>query len=228
MSVDTDRPVDRHQGNSQVPAAQKDRRVAQPPKLRRRPVLVAASIAAVCLGGLLGAFAWTATSDTRSVVAVRSAVERGAVIGREDLMAVQVGLDPALTPIPAAQVETLVGQRAAVDMAAGTLVTREQVTTAVLPPAGSSIVGVPVPAGLLPGEPLVAGDRIRVVATPGAQGEFTNEPPVTIPAVVVGVRAQVDTGVSVVSVEVPQDRAAELAARAATGNVAVVLDSRER
>ena len=47
-------------------------------------------------------------------------------------------------------------------------------------------------------------------------------------AVVVGVRAQVDTGVWVVSVEVPQDRAAELAARAATGNVAVVLDSRER
>ena len=74
----------------------------------------------------------------------------------------------------------------------------------------------------------MAGDRIRVVATPGAQGEFTNEPPVTIPAVVVGVRAQVDTGVSVVSVQVPEGRAAELAARAATGNVAVVLDSRER
>ena len=53
----------------------------------KRQVLVAASIVAVCLGGLLGAFAWTATSDTRSVVAVRSAVERGAVIGREDLMA---------------------------------------------------------------------------------------------------------------------------------------------
>ena len=136
MSVDTERPVDRGEGHTQVPAGQKDRRVAQPPKLRRRPALVAASIAAVCLGGLLGAFAWTATSDTRSVVAVRSAVERGAVIGREDLMAVQVGLDPALTPIPAAQVETLVGQRAAVDMAAGTLVTREQISAHGAAPAG--------------------------------------------------------------------------------------------
>jgi flagella basal body P-ring formation protein FlgA len=76
------------------------------------------------------------------VVAVRFAVERGAVIGREDLMAVQVGLDPALTPIPAAQVETLVGQRAAVDMAAGTLVTREQISATVLPPRGFSVVGV--------------------------------------------------------------------------------------
>jgi len=141
---------------------------------------------------------------------------------------VQVGLDPALTPVPAGDMPSVVGQRAAVDIAAGTLVTREQVTTMVLPPAGSSIVGVAVPPGLLPGEPLVAGDRIRVVATPGAQGAFTNEPPVTIPAVVVGIHPQVDTGVSVVSVQVPQDRAAELAARAATGNVAVVLDSRER
>ena len=143
-------------------------------------------------------------------------------------MSVQVGVDPALTPVPAGDMPSVVGQRAAVDMAAGTLVTREQVTAAVLPPAGSSIVGVAVPAALLPGEPLVAGDRIRVVATPGAQGEFTNEPPVTIAAVVVGVHAEVDTAVSVVSVQVPQGQAAELAARAATGNVAIVLDSRER
>ena len=131
--------------------------MAPPPKLRRRPILVAASIAAVCVGGLLGAFAWTATSNTHSVVAVRAAVERGAVIGREDLMTVQVGLDPALTPVPAAQVETLVGQRAAVDMAAGTLVTREQVTTAVLPPPGclhrrGRAAGRPVAGG-------AAGDR---------------------------------------------------------------------
>ena len=118
---------------------------------------MAASIAAVCVGGLLGAFAWTATSNTHGVVAVRAAVERGAVIGREDLMTVQVGLDPALTPVPAAQVETLVGQRAAVDMAAGTLVTREQVSTVVLPPAGhlhrrGLAAGVPVAGG-------AAGDR---------------------------------------------------------------------
>ena len=80
----------------------------------------------------------------------------------------------------------------------------------------------------MPGEPLVAGDRIRVVATPGAQGEVTDEPPVTIPATVVGVRATAERATSVVSVQVPEGEAAELAARAATGNVALVLDSRER
>ena len=143
-------------------------------------------------------------------------------------MTVQVGLDPALTPVPASDVETLVGQRAAVDMAAGTLVTRAQVSTAVLPPRATSVVGVSLPAALLPGEPLVTGDRIRVVATPGAGGDILDGPPVTISATVVGLHPDPDTGATVVSVQVPESQAAELAARAATGNVAIVLDSRER
>jgi hypothetical protein len=46
-------------------------RVAPAPKLRRRPALIAASVAAICLGGLLAAFAWTATSNTQSVLAMR-------------------------------------------------------------------------------------------------------------------------------------------------------------
>ena len=227
MAIDTEQGTRTVRGQTARPPASADRVVAPAPKLRRRPLLVAGSVAAVCGGALLGAFAWTATSDTSSVVAVRAGIERGAVIGQEDLMSVQVGLDPALSPVPADAMGELVGQRAAVDMAAGTLVTREQVTTAVLPPAGSSIVAVAVPAALLPGEPLLAGDRIRVVATPGPQGEFTDSP-VTIAAVVVGVHNDVETGAAVVSVQVPQGEAAELAARVATGNVAVVLDSRER
>ena len=45
---------------------------------------------------------------------------------------------------------------------------------------------------------------------------------------VVGVHGGDDTGQMVVDVQVPFDDAAELAARAATGRVALVLDSRER
>ncbi len=228
MTVDTTQAVNGHQTPAPAAVTHRERAVAAPPKLRRRPILVAASIAAVCVGGLLGAFAWTATSNTHGVVAVRTAVERGAVIGREDLMTVQVGLDPALSPVPAAQVETLVGQRAAVDMAAGTLVTRDQVSTVVLPPRGASIVGVSLPAGLLPGEPLMTGDRIRVVATPGAGGDVVDGPSASTAATVVGLHPDPDTGATVVSVQVPEAQAAELAARAATGNVAIVLDSRER
>ena len=74
----------------------------------------------------------------------------------------------------------------------------------------------------------MTGDRIRVVATPGAGGEVVDAATVTIPATVVGLHPDPDTGATVVSVQVPQAQAAELAARAATGNVAIVLDSRER
>ena len=54
---------------------------------------------AICAGALLGVFGWTAMSDTRSVVAVRAGIERGAVIDEADLMSVQVGVDPALSPV---------------------------------------------------------------------------------------------------------------------------------
>ena len=203
-------------------------RVAPAPKLRRRPALIAASVAAICLGGLLAAFAWTTTSSTQSVLAMRVAVERGAVIGPDDVMTVQVSTDPALRPVPASEASTVVGQRAATDIAAGTLVTLEQVSDTVLPAVGMSIVGVGLPASQMPGEPLLVGDRVRVVATPGQSGEVTAGEQVTIAATVVGVRVNNENGQNVVSVQVPEQDAAELAARAATGNVALVLDSRER
>ncbi|KGN41021.1 SAF domain-containing protein [Knoellia aerolata] len=209
-------------------SAEADVRVAPAPKLRRRPALIAASVAAICLGGLVAAFAWTSTSNTQSVLAMRVAVERGALVSAQDVMSVQVSADPALHPIPASQSSAVVGQRAATDMAAGTLVTLEQVSDAVLPPAGMSIVGVGLPASQMPGEPLLVGDMVRVVATPGQSGEVIAGKQVTIAATVVGVRMNDENGQNVVSVQVAQQNAAELAARAATGNVALVLDSRER
>ena len=202
--------------------------IAPPPKLRRRPLLVLASVAAVCLGALLAVWAYTSTSTAREVVAVRSSVHRGEVITREDLMTVRVGVDPALRPIPAAQLDSVVGQRAAMDMAAGGLVTAEGFAPVVLPAQNMSVVGVALPASLLPGEPMRAGDQVRVVATPGQQGEVIPGKQRFIVAAVVGVHPDTDNGLTIVSVQVPYDQAAELAARAATGKVALVLDSRER
>ena len=228
MAIDTARLTGRNQERTGAAEAAREPSVAPPPKLRRRPVLVAASIAAICLGALLAAFAWSATSNTRSVLAVRVPVERGALIDRSDLVAVQVSTDPALDPLPASQADSVVGQRAAVDIAAGTLLTRTQVTPTVLPAAGMTMVGVGLPAAQMPGEALLAGDRVRIVATPGDQGEIGNSSPPTIAATVVGVRVNDENGQNVVSVLVPEGDAAELAARAATGKVALVLDSRER
>jgi len=202
--------------------------VAPAPRLRRRPVLVAASAAAVCLGALLGVWAWTSTSNTHEVVAVRQTITRGETIGQGDLMTVQVGVDPGLKAIPGERLANLVGKRAAMDMATGSLVTDEEVTSKVLPAPGKSVVGVALPPSLMPGEALVAGDHVRIVATPGPQGEVGQGEPAAITATVVGLYPNGENGQTVVAVEVPQERAAELAARSATGKVALVLDSRER
>lgn len=201
---------------------------APPPKLRRRPVLVALSVAAICLGALLAAWAYTSTSSAREVVAVRSTVQRGQVIQRSDLVAVRVGVDPALSPIAAGEMSSLVGRRAATDLPAGGLVTSGSVVSSVVPARAMSVVGVALPPSLLPGELLLVGDRVRVVATPGQQGEVSAGAQRFIAATVVSVHAGTADGLTVVSVQVPYAQAAELAARSATGKVALVLDSRER
>ena len=210
------------------PAAPDGAPITPPPKLRRRPMLVVASIAAICLGALLAVWAYTSTSTAREVIAARNTVQRGEVIDRDDLMVVRVSLDPALNPVPASSLDNLVGQRAAMDLPAGGLVTGEAVSAAVLPGKNSSVVGVSLPAALLPGEPLQAGDHVRVVASPGQQGDVAEGEQRSIAATVVGVHPDAQTGQTVVSVQVPYAAAAELAARAATGKVALVLDSRER
>jgi hypothetical protein len=161
--------------------------ITQPPRLRRRPALVAASVAAICLGALLAVWAYTGASTSQNVLAVRTTVHRGE------------------------------------------LITAEDVTSAGIPAKGMSLVGVSLPPALLPAAQLQSGDQVRIVATPGAQGDLaTGTSPTSIGATVVGVRGAGDNGQIVVDVSVPYDQAAELAARAATGKIALVLDSRER
>jgi hypothetical protein len=202
--------------------------LAPPPKLRRRPALLAAAIVAICLGSLLAAWAWTATTTTQEVLVARHAIERGSVIEAADLVRLKVSADPALQPVPASQFQDVVGQRAAHDIGAGSTLTPDSFTSAVVPDGSNSIVGVALTPAQAPGLDLTAGDQVRVVATP-AHGE---EPPAGTPlftdAKVAGLHVSAETGQTIVDLLVPHAEAAVLAARAATGNVALVLDSRER
>lgn len=202
--------------------------VPSPPKLRRRPLMVLAGVVLVLTGALLAVWAWLATTDTSEVVAVRETVMRGEVIDASDLITVQLGTDPALRTVPGADLQTLVGQRAARDMSAGSLLTAEAVTDQVVPTLGRSVVGLALTPALMPGEPLQVGDAVRVVGTAGGQGDpGTVGEEVTFPAEVVGVAPATQTGQTVVSVQVQADDAPILASWAASGRVALVLDSRE-
>src|SRR5674476_1207960 len=159
--------------------------ITPPPRLRRRPALVAASVASVCLGALLAVWAYTGASTSQSVLAVRTTVHRGELITRADLRRHQIGVDPALKPLPASAADTVVGKRAAMDLAAGGLVTQEDVTSAVVPAKGMSLVGVSLLPAMMPAAQLQSGDQVRIVGTPGAQGDLaTGTSPTSIGATV--------------------------------------------
>lgn len=199
---------------------------ARPPKIRRRPLLLVGTIAAVLVGGLGTAWVFMTSAASTEVVAIRAAVQRGEVIDREDLVVMKVGLDPSLDVVPASQIDQVAGQRAATDLAAGGLLARSSVTDQVVPRAGEAMVGVTLAPSMLPGEPLLAGDRVLIVETPGLQGEVVIAP-VVLEATVSQVTV-LETGDFKVDVLVPAGKAAELAARNGTGRLALVLEARER
>lgn len=195
-----------------------------PPKLRRRPALMAAGVAAICLGALLAAWAWTATTNTREVLAARVTIHRGDLITAADLERVRISTDAALNPIPGSAYSTVVGQRATLDVAAGSLLTESSTASTTIPAAGQSVVGISLTPAQVPAVPLQGGDTVRVIVTPGQNGSVAGTPVFTV-ATVLDTQVVEATGNTVVDVIVPYADASVLAARAATGNVALVLDS---
>ena len=167
---------------------------------------------------------FTAISTTTTVLVTAVDVARGEVIERTDLAAIEVAAGQATGTVPATRASEIVGQFATVDLPAGALVLGTTVHSTLPLEPGTSVVGVSLTAAQLPTTALRAGDRIRLVSTPIAQGEPPTQAPLTIAATVFATRLDERTGATIVDVVVPTETAADVAARAATGRVAVVLD----
>ena len=202
--------------------------LVSPPRLRRRPTIVAGAIGAVCLGAVLAAWAWSSSTSTQQVLVATTEIPRGSVIEPEDLTTARLNVDSAVAVLPASAADEVVGQRAALDVAAGGLLTPDLVQEGSIPASGESLVGVALKPEQAPGETLMAGDLVRAVVTPGQDGETPKIAPEFSAAEVVGIHHDSETGQTVVDLLVPHAEASLLAARIATGNVALVLDSRER
>jgi hypothetical protein len=186
---------------------------------------MAGGVTAICLGALLGAWAWTSTTHTTEVLAARTTIHRGDVITANDVEQVRISGGPVLHPLPATAYDQVIGKRAALDVAAGGLLTAASTADQALPPSGQSVVGISLTAAQLPAVSLRGGDQVRIITTPGQNGDAPAGTPQFTPAQVVDTRVEEASGNTVVDVEVPYADAGVLAARAATGNVALVLDS---
>ncbi|MEV6332847.1 SAF domain-containing protein [Streptomyces sp. NPDC051909] len=198
---------------------------------RRRPGMYALAVALIAAGGSGGFLAFQATGERTPVLAVAWSVQAGDVIKDADLIEAQVQLDPALKPVPAADRDKIVGKRAAVALTPGSMLTEGQVTTRTLVKPGERLVGIGLKAAQMPATRLSPGDKVLVVATPPdgqtvPAGNGDRPEPQQIAARIVRVgEKQASTGDTVVDVAVPSQFGPALAAQAATGNVALVVDA---
>lgn len=199
-----------------------------PPKIRRRPVHIVATIAAIFIGASIAAWGWTATTTSEEVIAARTTIPRGAVITVDDLTTAQISSDNTLKVVPSQDIDELVGKRAALDIAAGGLLTPEMATEDNMPPQGQSIVGISLTPAQVPATTPRSGDKVRLVATAGEGGDTSSGTPLTTSAEVLDSSTDEVSGNTVVNVLVPYADAAVLADRASTGNIALVVDPLER
>ncbi|RIQ20149.1 SAF domain-containing protein [Jiangella rhizosphaerae] len=194
-------------------------------RYRRRPALIGLGAGLLATCGAGAAYLAQSSGDTVPVLAVTDTVHRGEVLDAARLATARAAPDPALRPVAASELSSVVGRRAATDLPAGTLLTEAALTTADVPASGQSVVGVAVTEAQLPQAELVPGDHVRVFGTPNPGDAPPSEPPRSVAATVVSVSDVLDSGHVVVDVVVDDDVAGTLVAKVATGRVAIVLDS---
>jgi hypothetical protein len=202
----------------------------EPPRLpaRRNPKWIALGVVAVCLGGLLSYVIYARVATETAVVAMTSTVYRGEVIEAADLSSVTLSGDPAVPVIPADQAQTLVGQLAAYDLVAGSLVAPESVTPAALQATQRAVVGMKLAGGRAPADFLVPGAPVRLVALPpvdaqpGARDPYAGK---TFVARTVSSVPGPDAGSLFVDVDVPAAQAPTIAMLAAQERLSVVRDA---
>ncbi|WBB48094.1 SAF domain-containing protein [Verrucosispora sp. WMMA2044] len=141
-----------------------------PPRVVRqrrvRPGLLGLAVLLIALGGLGSAFAVTSVRATGSYLAVARAVEVGDVVRADDLVSVQVAGGQGLEPVPAARLADVIGMRAAVSLAPGTLLTMAQLTDDPLLGPGQQQLALGLRAAQVPAPKLRPGDQILLVSTP--------------------------------------------------------------
>lgn len=199
----------------------------KPTRARRRPALIALGLALVALSVLASVYLVTSQGQTYRALAITTDISRGATIAATDIGVVDLPKSPTLLePVSAAELDRMVGKVATADLKSGQLLTEKSVTDELQPAAGRSIVGIALAPNQMPGsEDLEAGDAVRVVETPASGGEPPAEAPLAITATVIGSKPSPLGDQMIVDVEVPSNNAAALAARAATGRVALVIDA---
>jgi hypothetical protein len=157
------------------------------------------------------------------VLTLARPVAAGQTISEADLAVLRVVPGTGMQFVTEADRSSVVGRTATVPLLAGSLLSPAQVGTAAWPPAGESVIAVPVAAGRLP-TGLSTGSRVSVLVSsseaPTATGELAGT---AVAASVVAVPPPTAAGVTTVSLLLPSAQARQVAGSG--GEVVLVLES---
>lgn len=202
-----------------------------PPRVsarRRRPGVIALSLALIAAGGAGVAVLLLQVGDRTDVVTVIRDVQVGQVVTEDDLGKASVALDPAVKAVRAGDLDSVVGKRAAVELMPGSLLAPSQVTKDSLVKAGEQLVPIGLKPEQVPATALVPGQKVQLVHVPAQDqqntGKTSDTPPATIDGrVVKASSAAPGTGVVVVDVATSATDGPTAAAWVSAGTLRMVL-----
>ncbi|WP_158857440.1 SAF domain-containing protein [Streptomyces sp. NRRL B-1347] len=160
--------------------------------------------------------------DREPVLVLRRSVSVGQELEGADLREASIARGGGLDAVAADQRGAVVGRRVAYSLPAGMLLTKGSLGSPEVPPAGRAVAAVGLKTGQFP-TGLQAGHRVEVVTT--ADEDATGGPSSSAEswaAVVTAVRIDNDDQLTVVTLELGEDQARELAA-AQEGTLRVVM-----
>jgi SAF domain len=198
----------------------------EPPRLpgRRNPKWIALGIVALCLGGLLSYVIYARLATETTVVSVAQTVYRGEIIETADLTTITLQGSTIPHGVPARELTSVVGKRAATDLVAGSVLVASAVTDEIIPATGRAVVGLKLSAGRTPTSLLLPSSAVRLVALPPENGtdKLTGD---TFTARVIDQSNGADGTSILVNVDVAADQAATIAQLAAQDRIALVRDA---
>jgi len=194
-----------------------DSPAAARPLPRRRSSRLLLLVVVLCvIGALLGSWAYRNAASRTGVVAVARALPFGTIMQPTDLREANLPVDTGLAAIAWSEADRVIGMAATTDLRAGQTLTPDAVGAPVGPAADEAVVGLSVPAGRSPSEPLSPRDAVLVITGSGPSRA----------ASVVRADGPDMSGHRNIDVLVSRSDAADLALASMSDRVAVVLVGR--
>jgi len=197
------------------------------PRLRRRRTHLLGAVALLIVAGLAAVFIVQQIQTQNRVVQVRADIPRGAPIKASDLAEVTVGPIQGVSTVPADQLPDLVGQRATIDLAQGSLLPEGGIGAVAIPAAGQALVGIRLEQGRMVIGDVAIGSRLRLVVTAPQGGDPSfrdGNSGRQFAAVLIESSPALDGAATLVNVQVAAKDASLIAQLAATSRLAIVQD----